>query len=226
MTNHLIWAAGVLGDLLILSVIFARRRVPRFPWFTLLIAFHFLVAVAVKVALHVFGHAVTGSLAIIIELTDLLLQCGVLAELSWISLRPLAPTRRLALPLFLVAGGVLIVTHLAPAADDSLRRGPVLMHFLLCVLLLEWAIVLAFLLRFLRLSWRSPVAAISFGYGVFAAVQLASGEYFAVRHDLSAYVSSSVFKVSVYLSILLWWLMTLWLPDPSVPQKVGWNSSL
>ena len=42
MTNHLIWAAGLLGHVLLLVVLFTRKRVTRFPWFTLLIFFYFL----------------------------------------------------------------------------------------------------------------------------------------------------------------------------------------
>jgi hypothetical protein len=217
MTNHLIWAVGLLGDLLILAVLFARGRVPRFPWFTLLIAFHVLVAVGLKATLHLSGHAVSGFLVIIIDLTDGLLQCAVLAQLTWIALLPLAGIRRLTLPLLLVISGVLIVIRFEPATDHSLRVGLVPMHFLLSVLLLEWAIVLAFLLRSLRLSWRSHVAAISFGYGGFSAVQLVVGGYFG--REMSDYVFSSFLRISVYLLILLWWLVTLWLAEPSVPQR-------
>ena len=217
MTNHLIWAVGLLGDLLILAVLFARRRVPRFPWFTLLIAFHFLTSVGLKASLHLSGHAVSGSTAIIIDITDVLLQCAILAQLTWIALLPLDGIRRLTLPLLLVAGDVLIAMHFEPAAYHSLRMGLVLMHFLISVLLLEWAIVLALLLPSLGLSWRNHVAAISFGYGVFSAVQLAAGGYFG--QETSDYVFSSSFRISVYLLILLWWLVTLWLAEPSVPQR-------
>lgn len=217
MTNHLIWAVGLLGDLLILAVLFARRRVPRFPWLTLLIAFHFLSSVGLKATLHSSGHAVSAFTVIIIDLTDVLLQCAVLAQLTWIALLPLAGIRRLTLPVLLVASGVLIVIGFEPAAYHSLRMGLLPMHFLLSVLLLEWAIVLAFLLRSLRLSWRSHVAAISFGYGVFSAVQLAVGGYFG--REMSDYVFSPFLRISVYLLILLWWLVTLWLAEPSLPQR-------
>lgn len=219
MTSHLTWATGLLGDLLILGVLFVRRRVPRFPWFTLLIAFHFLAAVGVKATLHLSGYTASGFTAVILDLTDVLLQCAVLAELTWIALLPLAGIRRLTLPLLLVAGGILIVMLIAPAGYHSLRMDLVLMHFLLSVLLLEWAIVLAFLLRSLRLSWRSHVVAISFGYGVFSAVQLAASGYFTIGRTMSGYVFSSLFRISVYLLILLWWSVTLWLAEPSVPQQ-------
>jgi hypothetical protein len=214
MTNHLIWAAGLLGHLLLLGVLFMRKRVARFPWFTLLIVFYFLRSVGLAATLHFSGHPAHRFAAIILDLTDLLLQCAVLVELTWIALRPLGGIRRLTLPLLLLASGVLIVMRLAPAGYSSLRMDLVLSHFLLSVLMVEWAVVLAFLLRPLRLSWRSHVAAISFGFGVYSAALLGGGGYFTTGREMSDYVFFSFFRISVYLLILLWWAITLWLKEP------------
>ena len=155
MTNHLIWAAGLFGHVLLLGVLFARRRVARFPSFTLLIVFYLLRSVGLAATLHFSGHPAHRFALLILDITDLLLQCAVLAELFWIALRPLGGFRRFTLPLLLLGSGVLIVMRLAPAGYSSLRMDLVLLHFLLSVLLVEWAIVLAFLLRPLRLSWRA-----------------------------------------------------------------------
>ncbi len=83
--------------------------------------------------------------------------------------------------------------------------------------------MLAFLLRPLRRSWRSHAAAISFGFGIYSAALLAGGGYFTTGREMSDYVFFSFFRISVYLLILLWWSVTLWLPEPtaksaSVPQ--------
>ena len=214
MTNHLIWAAGLLGHVLLLGVLFARKRAPRFPWFTLLIVFYLLRSVGLAAVLHFSGHPAHRFAILIIDLTDVLLQCTVLAELTWIALQPLGGIRRFTLPLLLVGSGVLVVMRLAPAGYSSLRMDLVLLHFLLSVLMVEWAIVLAFLLRALRLSWRSHVAAISFGFGVYSTALLAGGGYFTIGREMSDYVFFSFFRISVYLLILLWWAGTLWLPEP------------
>jgi len=175
MTNHLIWAAGLFGHLVLLAALFVRRRVARFPWFTLLILFYFLRSVGLEAALRFSGHPVHQFTTVILDLMDVLLQCAVLAELTWIALRPLGGVRRFTLPLLLVASGVLMVIRLAPAGHSSLRTLLVLMRFLLSVLMVEWAIVLAFLRRPLRLSWRSHVVAISLGLGIYSASLLAGG---------------------------------------------------
>jgi hypothetical protein len=215
MTNHLIWAAGLLGHLLLLTVLFVRKRVARFPWFTLLIIFYLVRSVGLVSALHFFGRPAHLLATIVLDLTDILLQCAVLAELTWTALRPLGGVRRITLPLMLVASGVLIVLRLAPSRHASFRTDLAVIHFLLSVLMVEWAIVLAFLQRPLRLSWRSHVAAISFGFGVYSAALLAGGEYFTTGREMRDYVFFSFLRVSVYLLILLFWSMSLWFAEPA-----------
>jgi hypothetical protein len=139
----------------------------------------------------------------------------VLTELTWNALQPLGGIRRFTVPLLLVASGVLIVMRLAPSGHSSLRAVLVLMHFLLSVLMVEWAILLAFLLRPLRLSWRSHVAAISFGFGVYSAALLAAGGYFTTGREMRDYVFFSFFRISVYLLILVWWVVSLWFAEPT-----------
>jgi hypothetical protein len=215
MTNHLIWAAGLLGHLLLLIVLFMRRRVARFPWFTLLIVFYLVRSVGLVAALRFSGHPAHPLVTMLIDLVDILLQFAVLAELSRIALQRLSGLRRFTMPLLLVASGALIVLRLAPSGHLSLRTVLVLMHFLLSVLMVEWAILLAFLLRPLRLSWRSHVAAISFGFGVYSAALLAGGGYFTIGREMRDYVLFSFFRIIVYLLILLGWSVSLWLEEPS-----------
>jgi hypothetical protein len=219
MIDHVIWAIGNLGDLLILSVLFTRRRYPRLPWFTLLVAFHLLSAVGGKIASHISGHEVSGPAAIIIACMDLALQGAVLAELTWIALLPVAGLRRVILRLLLVAGGLLIVLRFTPAAYRSVPEVLVLVRSLLTILKLEWAIVLVFLLAPLRLSWLTDVVAISFGYGVFSAAQLAADRSFGISREISNYALAPIFRISVYLLVLLWMLVALWLAEPSASQR-------
>jgi len=214
MTNHLIWAAGLLGHVILLVVLFTRHRVARLPWFTLLIFFYLLRSVGLAATLHFSGHPAHRFAILVLDSTDVLLQCAVLAELAWIALRPLGGIRRYTLPLLLVGSGVLIVMRLAPAGYTSLRMDLVLLHFLLSVLMVEWAIVLAFLLRSLRLSWRSHVAVISFGFGIYSAALLAGGGYFTIGREMSDYVFFSFFRISVYLLVLLCWALALWFQEP------------
>jgi hypothetical protein len=110
---------------------------------------------------------------------------------------------------------------LAPSGHISLRTVLVLMHFLLSVLMVEWAIVLAFLLRPFRLSWRSHVAAISFGFGLYSAALLAGGGYFTTGREMRDYVFFSYFRIVVYLLILLFWSISLWFEEPGSRSVQG-----
>lgn len=221
MTNNLIWAAGILGHLLLLAILFVRRRATRFPWFTLLIIFYLVRSVGLVSALHFFGHPAHLFATTILDFMDILLQCAVLAELMWTALRPLGGIRRLTLPLLLVISGILIVLRLTPHRHASLRVDLILIHFLVSVIMVEWAIVLAFLLRPLRFSWRSHVAAISFGFGVYSAALLAGGGYFITGREMRDYILFSFARVSIYLLILIFWSMSLWFAEPGPKPQQG-----
>jgi hypothetical protein len=214
MINHVIWAAGLLGHVVLLVVLFARRRFLRFPCFTLLIAFYLLRSIGLAATLRLSGHPAHQFATTIVDLTDVVLQFAVLAELMWICLRPLGGIRRFTLPLLLLASATLIVMRLVSFHHWTLRTGLVAVHFLLAVLIVEWALVLVFLLRALGLSWRSHAAVISFGFGVYSAALLAGGGYFTTGREMRDYVFFSFFRVSVYLVILGFWSVTLWLREP------------
>ena len=215
MTNHLIWAAGLFGHVLLLCVLFTRRRVARFPWFTLLIVFYLVRSVGLVTALHITRRPPSSLATTIIDFTDIVLQFAVLAELTSMALQPLGWYRRITLPLLLLSSGVVIVLRLAPSGHTTLQLVLVLCHFLLSLLMVEWAVVLAFLVRPMRISWRSHVAVISFGFGIYSAALLAGGGYFTTGREMRDYVFFSFFRVIVYLLVLIGWARGLWLPESS-----------
>jgi hypothetical protein len=215
MTNHLIWAAGLLAHLLLLAALFKRRWFTTFPWFTLLIAFYLLRSLGLAATVRFSGHPAHQFAVTILDLTDVGLQFAVLWELMWIALRPLGGIRRITLPLLLLVSGILVVVRLTTIRHWSLRGTLVVGHFFLAVLMVEWAIVLAFLWKPLRLSWRSPAAAITLGFGIYSAALLAGGGYFTTGREMSAYVFFSYFRVTIYLLILLGWSAVLWQRNPA-----------
>jgi hypothetical protein len=210
MTNHSIWAAGLLGHLLLLGVLFRRKHAVELPSFTLLIAFYLLRSVGLVAAEQATHHPASVFVTLVLDLMDVLLQCAVLTELCWIALKPLSGRRRITLPLWLLLSGLLIVIRLAPRGAVSLPAVLVLGHFLLSVLMVEWALMVGFLLRPLGRSWRSPVAVVSFGLGIYSAALLAGGGYFTTGREMRDYVFFSYFRIAVYLSVLAVWVVTLW----------------
>jgi hypothetical protein len=214
MTNHLIWAAGLLGHLLLLCALFRRKHAATLPCFTLLIVFYLLRSIGLVAGQQLYGHPASVFVSLMLDLVDVVLQCAVLAELSWIALLPLGGKRRLTLPLLLVVSASLIVTRLAPHGPRSLAMLLVLAHFLLSVLMVEWAITLGFLLRPMGRSWRSPVAVISIGFGVYSTALLAGGGYFTTGREMRDYVFFSYLRIAVYLLVVLVWAVSLWVAKP------------
>jgi hypothetical protein len=213
MTNHIIWVAGLLGHLILLIVLFLRRRAAHYPWFTLLIGFYLLRSIGLAATTHLAGHPGYRLATQAIDLTDVCLQAAVLAELISKALRPLNVARQATLSLLLIASGVLMTIRVAPPMHMWHRMTLVLIHFLLSLLMLEWAVLLAFQLRPLRLSWRSHVAAISFGFGVYSLALLAGGGYFTVGREMKDFVLFAFVRIGVYLLVLLWWIVCLWRPE-------------
>jgi hypothetical protein len=215
MTQHLIWTAGFLGHLVLLGVLIVRGRAQRFPFFTLLILFYLLRSLTILLLL---GHLAPPGVhlaSLVFDVTDLLLECAVLTQLVLAGLGPLDRLHRILLPLLLVVSAALIVTHLVPVSHYYTRAAPLLLHYYLAVFMLEWSLVLFFLLRSLGLTWRSHVATITFGFGIYAAALLFAGGYFSNGRELREYIFFSYFRICIYLLVLLWWIVTLWRQDPS-----------
>jgi hypothetical protein len=213
MTQHLIWTAGFLGHLLLVGVLIVRGRAQRFPFFTLLILFYLLRSLAIALLL---GHLAPPGLrlaSLVFDVTDLLLELAVLTQLVFVGLRRLDTLHRFLLPLLLVVSAALVVTHLVPVSHYYIRALPLLLHYYIAIFVLEWCLVLVLLLRPLGLTWRSHVAAISFGFGGYAAALLFAGGYFSSGRRMSEYIFFSYFRISVYLLVVLWWIITLWQQD-------------
>jgi hypothetical protein len=191
-------------------VLSIRGRARRFPFFTLLILFFILRSLAISFFLKRLGRPAFSVASSVFEIVDLLLEFAVLTELFLFALRPLGAVQRILLPLLLLAGGVLIVTRVAPVSHYTALFIPLLLHFLLGVLMLLWSIILALLLRPLGLRWRSDVAAITFGFGAYSAVLLFGGGYFRIGREMSDYIFFSHLRIGVYLLVVLWWIVSLW----------------
>lgn len=219
MTQHLIWTAGLLGHLVLVAVLVTRGWARRFPCFTLLIVFDVVRTLALASVLGHLSPAALHSASVAIDIADLLIEFAVLIELMLTAIWPLGTLRRITWPLMLLACGALIVTRVASVKHYNAVVIPLLLHFLLGVLFVEWSLALALLMRPLNLHWRRGVAAITFGFGLYSAALILAGGYFRVGRDLSDFVFFSYLRISVYLFVVLWWIVTLWTKPDSIPSR-------
>jgi hypothetical protein len=210
MIQHAIWATGLLGHVVLVAVLLFRGRARRFPFFTLLICFDIVRTLALRLVLWRLQAAPMRTGAHIFETVDLILEYAVLVELFLVALRPLDAPRRALMALLLVTSGVLALTRVAPLGHLWGGAAPGLLHFLLGILMVLWTVVLALLLPSLNLSWRSDVAVITFGFGLYSAVLLLAGGYFRVGRTMSDFLFFSYFRIGVYLLVVIWWIAGLW----------------
>lgn len=209
MLQHVIWSAGLAGHVVLLAVLVSGGRARRFPLFTSLIFFEIVRTLALSYIVghlpaHVLSTAVFG-----LDAAEIFLEFATLAELVLNVLAPLDRFRRISLALLLLFSGVAVVLRLAPVRHYSVHDAPLLLHFLLAVLFLEWVILLALLLRPLHLKWRSGAVAISLGFGVYSAALIFAGAYFSVGREMRDFVFFSYLRIGIYLAVLLWWILSL-----------------
>ena len=115
--------------------------------------------------------------------------------------------------MLLLASGVLMVLRLAPTPHASLRMGLVLAHFLLSLLMVEWAILLAFCCGHCSFL-AEPRGGTQLRFRGYSLALLGGGGYFTVGREMSDFVFFAFLRISVYLVVLLWWSVCLWLPEP------------
>lgn len=209
MLQHVIWSAGLAGHVALVAVLVSGGRARRFPLFTSLIFFEIVRTLALSyvvghLAHHAFSTAVLG-----LDAAEIFLEFATLSELVLSVLAPLDRFRRSSLALLLLVSGVAVVLRLAPVRHYTIHDAPLLLHFLLAVLFLEWTILLALLLRPMRLNWRSGAAAISLGFGVYSAALIFAGAYFSVGREMRDFIFFSYLRIGIYLTVLLWWILSL-----------------
>ncbi len=225
----LFWAAGLLGHLLLLSVLWRRHRAARFPLFTALIATNVARSCVLYVTLR---HGSTQeyfytywSLAI----ADVAWQLGVVYEMSLHTFRPLgewiSDARRSLL--WLLLGCLAIascLTWLATPAGNYWQETLVIKgDFFSSVLMSELLVAMIALAVTVGLPLKTHVGRIAQGLGAYAmlAILLDAAQTFygdaLGAHDqrLLTHV-----RMAAYLVCLGYWIVTLWAEAPA-PRRLS-----
>lgn len=230
--DRFFWLAGFFGHALLLVVLLWKRRARHFPAFTALIANNLLRTVLLFV-LRSLGYMHAYTLAYYADLAvDSCLQCVVVYEVASHVFRPLghwAPDARRSLQ-WLVAGSLLVAAVLvwlaAPRVEDWRLNLLNKANFFTASLMSELFLGLLLLSVTTGLPWRTHVARIAYGLGLYSLfdILLEAGQT-AVGKTMPDSLGTTLthLRMTTYLCCVLYWVVTLWREAPQsrrLPAKL------
>ena len=215
------WAAGFLGHIVLLAVLFVRGQAKNFPLFTALTASH-IAQTVILYCVHRFGAPIAyfrtyWSFAIF----EVALQLGVFYEIASIVFKPLgvwAPDVRFRLWL-LVLGSVTVAATLAYLASPPTQSG--VQSFFLkgnlfaAVLMSELFVLTTSLSTRVGLAWKSHVLHLAQGLGIYSIATLVvetADTYFGLPLHANGDRIFGIMqhsRMAVYLSCLCYWIVSL-----------------
>ena len=218
------WAAGLLGHIVLLVVLFVRHRAVVFPFFTTLIASNIAKTIVLVLVLHFGSKSSYRIVYTWYASADLVLQLCVVYELASHVFRP---TGRWALDvrkgiLVLSAISVVIAAGIASLPKVSaktwlaatLNRGNLFSSALLC----ELFVCMIALSVIYRLPWKTHVARVAQGLGLYSMVGLlteAGLSVFGLERGAQLAAHLDFVRFGTYLICLTYWITTLWLEAPA-----------
>jgi hypothetical protein len=225
----LFWVAGFVAHVVLLLVLWVRRRAATFPFFTILIASYvmrtvvlYFIALAGSKHAYLVAYLSLGSV-------DLTLQLCVVYEMASHVFRPLgnwAPDARVRLG-WIVLASIAIAAGLTwlsaiPLAHTLLRTILIRGNFFSAVLMTELFAGLIALSATIRLPWKTHAARIAQGLGFYSFVCIlieAGHSYFGIDQSIRISADLTYFRMLTYMICAGYWIVMLWLPAP-VPKPL------
>jgi len=218
-----LWAAGLIGHILLLAVLIVRKRVQRFPLFTAFVLWNLVRTV---ILFFVFRLGTTHAYYYTFwscAVVGTLLQFGIIYELYAQTFRPLgiwAPDIRKAF-LGLISGSLLVALGLTMAATPHTRLGiqAITMKgdFFSSIWVGELFVGMIALSVKSGLPWDAHVGRISQAFGLYSLLNafLASMEtYFGLGSDINPYETLQQVRQVIYLGCIAYWIIMLWKNAP------------
>ena len=217
----LFWAAGFVENLGLLFVLWYRRRAAAFPFFTTL-ATLIVIKTVVLYLVNLYGtREVYAYTYWLLAILDMALQLCVVYEVASLVFRPLnvwAEDVRgsffwlISLSLLVAMGLTWLGSVPSRTWMQSLTsRG----NLFASTLLSELFVAMMVLSIQVRLPWRTHVAKIAQGLGVYSLISVlidTGRSYFGVGRERPAFIAISHVRMAVYLGCVTYWIASLW-PD-------------
>jgi hypothetical protein len=224
----LFWTAGFGAHLILFYVLLIRRRYREFPIFSTFIFSNIVRTVALY---FVERHGSKASYFYSfwsLGLLDTALQLAVVYEMYFRTFRPLGQWARdirgalswLLVAIVAVAAGLTWLA--APPVRLWMQAVVIRSNFFSSVCLSELFVGMIVLSVKSGLPWKSHVARISQGLGVYSGIDLlieTGHSYFGVGRNTQVYAVLSHFRMSAYLVCVAYWIIMLWRNAPE-PRKL------
>lgn len=222
------WATGLLTHAVLLFVLFSKGRARHFPFFTALIAANVLRTAALYVVMRRAGPLAYFYAYWSMAILDVVLQLCVVAEVTFHVFRPLgtwAPQFRRSSALllggsFVVAAGL---TWIAAPPTSNLKQLVVIRGSLFSAALMsELFVGMVALSVSMGLPWRTHVARVAQGFGVYSVLDIVLEGIVSLRgvaHGRGGYTTLAHLRVEMYQLCVLYWIVTLARKAPS-PQEM------
>ncbi len=219
----LFWAAGFVGHITLLYVLWRRHRATLFPVFTTLITANVIRTVTLYFTLHHTTKHVYFITYWSLAILDVSLQLAVVYEVAEHVFRPLGKWARDVRHAFiLLIGGCVAIasglTWLAAPATHTWREVVVIRgNFFSSALMSELFVGMLVLSVTIGLPWQTHVARIAQGLGVYSVVGIvidAGHSYFGLRRGTQMYITLSHVRIATYLCCLIYWTVMLWRDAP------------
>lgn len=219
----LFWVAGLGAHLILFVVLLIRRRFRVFPIFTAFIAANIGRTVALYFIRLYGGKAIYFYSFWSLGVLDTLLQLSVVYEMFFLTFRPLGQWAKDVRRAFawLVAVSIAVAAALtwlaAPHARLWMQVVVIKGNFFSSACMSELFVGMVVLAVKAGLPWRTHVARISQGLGVYSLVDVlieAGHSYFGVGRDIHLYTMLSHFRMSAYLVCVAYWTIMLSRKEP------------
>jgi hypothetical protein len=239
--SYVLWIVGGLGCLLTLALVFHKRLLRQFPFFSLYLAFHIIEQIAAIVVYRHFGRA---SWAYVYEYwaaqaIGVGIRFGIIWEIFSHMFRPYEGLREAGAVAFRWAAVLLLLAAIIAAVagpshePDFALKGAVVLERSLDVVQCGLLVLLFLFASYFALTWRNYVFGIALGFGVIASVELLAAALATQFRSFSDMILNSLPRIA-YAAATIIWVVYLAGSEPPRPNLTGlpqhdlekWNQEL
>jgi hypothetical protein len=218
------WAAGSIGQILLLGVLFVRRRGGLFPMFTIYIANQLITGSVLSFILSHRPVAVYQgwfwALGLVGEVIEILVVCELATHVFCPTGVWVRDVRRTVITLVGASAVIAFLLSWAaqPATPRPIETFVLRNNFFSSALMSELFVGMVVLSTTYGLPWKTHTARIAQGLGTFSIISMALNivaNFVGLSHQHHTYKELSRIRVGMYLACEAYWIVMLWAEAPA-----------